>query len=313
MMREALESLSKEELAAAAGTVCALLVGAVLLLVLRRRSGPGGDGSATNVSVALAGQRATKSDGASAAPPKKVVSKALRWRKATVRAVRDASHDSKFIDLELADEEADGLVLAPGRHVSMRAEVDGEMVVRPYSPISPPDDTRRLTLLVKVYSLGKLSAHLGGLAPGDTVELRGPTGNFKYAPNTRRHLTLCAAGSGLTPCLQLLKYILADPDDTTTVTFHFQNREQRDILMHDELKELSRVHLDRFKLCLWLSKPPAADGSASRAELGGVRIRPADWSADSGHYRRGYVSRAALAELTPEPVDGDMVRRPLVA
>ena len=57
----------------------------------------------------------------------------------------------------------------------------GKPVVRPYTPVSPPDLEGELHLLVKKYETGKASKYFHeGLKPGDTLSLKGPIPKFPY-------------------------------------------------------------------------------------------------------------------------------------
>lgn len=43
----------------------------------------------------------------------------------------------------------------------------------------------------------------GELAIGDTINARGPKGQFNYTPNMCREIGMIAGGTGLTPMLQV--------------------------------------------------------------------------------------------------------------
>lgn len=47
---------------------------------------------------------------------------------------------------------------------------------------------------------------------GQSLDVRGPVGRFKYAKNAYRHIGLVAGGTGITPCLQLVRCVLEGPD-----------------------------------------------------------------------------------------------------
>lgn len=47
------------------------------------------------------------------------------------------------------------ILISIGRHISVRAEVDGKKVMRPYTPTSRPDQKGYFDILVKCYDLGK--------------------------------------------------------------------------------------------------------------------------------------------------------------
>lgn len=107
-----------------------------------------------------------------------------------VLQVSNISHNSKLIRFEIPF--GNGLGLPIGRHVSVRADVDGKPVMRAYTPTSRPDQKGYFDLLVKTYEFGKMSPHLHSLIVGSSLEVRGPVGRFKYTPNSYKHMGLIA-------------------------------------------------------------------------------------------------------------------------
>lgn len=70
--------------------------------------------------------------------------------------------------------------LSCGQYISVQANIEGESIVRYYSPISRPDDYGVIDLLIKVDSNGgKMSHHLNSLKYGDTLEFKGPMGGIQ--------------------------------------------------------------------------------------------------------------------------------------
>ena len=75
-----------------------------------------------------------------------------------------------------------------------------------------------------------LSFHINALFSkkvGDSLEIRGPVGRFKYAPNQCKHMGLIAGGTGLTPCLQVIRCVFEGKDfaeDKCKFTLYYQNR-----------------------------------------------------------------------------------------
>ncbi|MCO5585691.1 hypothetical protein L7F22_039627 [Adiantum nelumboides] len=90
-------------------------------------------------------------------------------------------------------------------------------VVRPYTPISPPDSKGYFDLMVKVYPQGKMSRHIGSLKPGDTSEVKGPISKIPCKPNMKKNIGMIAGGTGITPMLQVIDAILSNKDDLTKV------------------------------------------------------------------------------------------------
>lgn len=56
----------------------------------------------------------------------------------------------------------------------------GKPVIRPYTPISPPDLEGELTFLIKRYEAGKMSQYIHNLKPGDKLAIKGPIVKIPY-------------------------------------------------------------------------------------------------------------------------------------
>ena len=54
----------------------------------------------------------------------------------------------------------------------------GKPVIRPYTPISPPDQPGELTFLVKKYDEGKMSKYMHEMKPGEKLSVKGPISKF---------------------------------------------------------------------------------------------------------------------------------------
>lgn len=87
------------------------------------------------------------------------------------------------------------LGLPIGQHVNLIVPMNGEPVVRAYTPVSSDDSDRgHVDLVVKVYKRGvhpkfpeggKMSQHLDEMKIGDSIAFRGPSGRIRYLGNGR--------------------------------------------------------------------------------------------------------------------------------
>jgi ferredoxin-NADP reductase len=86
-------------------------------------------------------------------------------------------------------------------------------------------------------------------------------GRFKYTKNAYNRIGLIAGGTGLTPCLQVIRCILEGPEgegDTTSFVLLFQNRSEADILLRQELNDLVAMSGGRLEVFYYLSNPTTA-------------------------------------------------------
>lgn len=217
----------------------------------------------------------------------------------------EVSHDTRRFRFALPSMEHI-LGLPVGQHIYLSARIDGQLVIRPYTPVSSDDDKGYMDLVIKVYFKdvnpkfpegGKMSQHLNNMAVGDFIDVRGPNGllvyegqgNFLIRPDKKtdpvqrsvKKVGLIAGGTGITPMLQLIRQILKDPEDMTEVSLLFANQTEDDILLRPELEDISS---DNFKLWYTLDKPPA------------------DWK-----YSSGFVNDTMIKDHLPAPGDDTLI------
>jgi nitrate reductase (NAD(P)H) len=169
------------------------------------------------------------------------------------------------------------LGLPVGQHMLFSAKVNGKLVMRAYTPTSSDHDLGHFDLVIKIYFAGvssqfpeggKMSQHLGKMAVGDSIDVKGPLGHVTYVSrgvlklgeetHTVKKFTMLCGGTGITPIYQVLCAVLRDAKDTTEMSLIFANRTEADILLKDELDMLARGHPNRLTVHYILSKPADA-------------------------------------------------------
>lgn len=191
----------------------------------------------------------------------------------------EITHDTKKFRFGLPSS-SHVLGLPIGQHVYLSAKVNGNLVIRAYTPVSSDEDQGYVDLVVKVYYKnthpnypdgGKMSQYLNDMKIGDTIDFRGPNGLLVYNGNGQfairpdkksepkvrkfRHVGMISGGTGITPMLQLIRSITADPADNTKCSLIFANQTEEDILLRKELDEVHRNHPDKLSLWYTLDKP----------------------------------------------------------
>lgn len=172
--------------------------------------------------------------------------------------------------------------LPTGQHVHLQTVLNGKKLVRVYTPVSSDADKGVLDFVIKLYRPneafpdgGKMSKVLDALKPGDTMDVRGPTGRFFYQGNGKlgfktdkwqtepnkfhdaKKIVMIAGGSGITPMLQLIKHVLSDPTDDTQLELLFANKSVEDIMLRDQLDDLAAKHPKQLKVWYTVDKAPA--------------------------------------------------------
>ncbi|CAF4694089.1 unnamed protein product [Rotaria sp. Silwood2] len=218
----------------------------------------------------------------------------------------NVSHDTCHFRFELPSSKH-VLGLPIGQHIYLTTYVNGELVKRPYTPITSDDNQGYFDLVIKIYPNGKMTQYLDKLDIGHSIEISGPSGNLIYKNNgvfdirsrifepfvTRnvRHLGLIAGGTGITPIYQLLNEILKEQASIVIgqyvpikIWLLFANKTEQDILLRDELEQSAASNADRFKL--WYT----------------IDRRSEQWK-----YSQGYINEIMLKEHMPSPSDDVLI------
>ena len=160
---------------------------------------------------------------------------------------------------------------------------EGKVVARPYTPTTLDADKGSFELVIKGYPQGNVSKYLCNLDVGDKVEVKGPFPKIKYEPNMKKSIGMIAGGSGITPMLQVVQYILRNPDDKTKVHLIFANNGEDDILLKEKLDDLAKKH-SNFDVTYILATPSSS------------------WKGE-----KGYVSKELISKKLQKPSDDSMI------
>lgn len=152
------------------------------------------------------------------------------------------------------------LGLPIGQHVSIRAHINGQNVLRSYTPISSDDDKGYFDMLIKSYPQGNISKLVGDMKIGQKLEFQGPKGAMVYTPNMKKHIGMICGGSGITPMWQIAQAIAKNRpalggNDVTEVDLIFANVSEEDILMKKSLDDIAAKDKS-FRVHYVLNNPP---------------------------------------------------------
>ncbi|XP_023215751.1 NADH-cytochrome b5 reductase 3-like isoform X2 [Centruroides sculpturatus] len=220
----------------------------------------------------------------------------------------EISHDTRRFRFALPTSEHI-LGLPVGQHIYISARVNGQLVVRPYTPVSSDDCKGYMDLVIKVYFKnvhpkypegGKMSQYLNNMEIGDSIDIRGPNGNliyngageFSIRPDKKspssiykvKKVGMIAGGTGITPMLQIVRQVFKEPEDQTILYLLFANQTEGDILLRSELEELAATHSDRFKLWYTVDRPT-----------------------DGWKYSSGFVNADMISQHLPKPADDTLI------
>lgn len=222
---------------------------------------------------------------------------------------KELTHDTRLMRFALPSKDH-VLGLPLGQHIYLSTKINGDLVVRPYTPTSSDDDKGHFDLVLKVYKAnvhpkfpngGKLTQFLDAMQPGDTIDVRGPSGRLTYngkgkfeikadkktPPKVKKvkKIGMIAGGTGITPMFQLIKDICKNDDDETKMSLVFANQSENDILIREELEDYAKNFPDKLNLWFTIDKS----------------VLP-DWKYDTG-----FVNEEMLRAHLPAPSDDTLI------
>ncbi len=117
---------------------------------------------------------------------------------------------------------------------------------RPFSIASAPDDSNRITIIVRATdSIFNKSLRL--LHPGDELNIIGPFGySFCLPEDTATPIILIAGGTGVTPFLSIIRYSV-DIQSQRSITLINANDSQERTFLNDELEAYQKNKSIRIK------------------------------------------------------------------
>lgn len=163
-----------------------------------------------------------------------------------VSEVIDETADARSIVLEVPAEFAEEFTYASGQFLSFRVTVDGHRLVRCYSLASAPDLDPAHKVTIKRVADGRASNWMNdSISVGDVLEVMPPNGIFVLQDHDTP-IVLFSGGSGITPCISILKTALAKT--SRSIKLVYANRDDQSIIFKDELAAMVSAHSDRLEI-----------------------------------------------------------------
>ena len=180
----------------------------------------------------------------------------------------------RFHDLEVSDvrrETDDSVSLAfrvppgnrkefrfiPGQYLTLRTEIDGHDVRRPYSICSGLSEDE-LRVGIRLVPGGRFSTHVfENVEVGARLQVMEPDGLFQAMPEpgAERHYAGFAAGSGITPLLSIARSVL-ELEPRSRFDLFYGNRSVASAMFREALEDLKNRFPARFSLLFVFSREP---------------------------------------------------------
>ncbi|EDK46633.1 NADH-cytochrome b5 reductase [Lodderomyces elongisporus] len=180
-----------------------------------------------------------------------------QWIDLKLKKSEDLTHNTKHLTFELLNpDDVSGLITA-SMLMTKYVTPKGNNVIRPYTPVSDPDQKGTLDFVIKRYENGKMSNHIHNLKEGETLSFKGPVVKWKWEPNQFKSIALIGGGTGITPLYQLLREITSNPEDKTKVSLIYGNTSPEDVLIKDRIDDIAAKHKDQVKVTYFVDENKA--------------------------------------------------------
>ena len=153
-----------------------------------------------------------------------------------------------------------------GQYVSLRGQVGGSLVSRPYSIASSPREALENKLVLGVENAGFFSGFLNNqVSVGDRFTMTEPSGEFHHETlRDKKRIVCVAGGTGITPFLSMAKS-MAEGDEDYEMTLFYGARDEARIAYKQELDALAAKGLRVIYVLSDEDKPGYEHGFVSAA------------------------------------------------
>ena len=198
-----------------------------------------------------------------------------RFHSLFLTKVRLLTEDSVGLTFLVPDELLEQYRFQPGQYLTLKTDIDGQSVRRSYSIASGIDQPNRLEVGIRQVPSGLFSTHACAMSAGIYLDVMTPQGMFTAQPTAgvsdgSRHFLFIAAGSGITPCLSIIKSLLVS-DPQAVCTLVFGNRTFDSMMFADDIKALKDRHTDRFSIINVLSQE-RQESQLLRGRIDGTKL-----------------------------------------
>lgn len=212
---------------------------------------------------------------------------ATHFQSLKIREVRRETTRTVSIAFDVPEHLREEFSYEAGQYLTLRTVINGEDIRRSYSLCSSPgqEDYR---VAVKEVEGGKFSTWANhSLRAGTDMDVMPPAGNFKVSSKVGHHVAF-AAGSGITPCISILRTVL-EADTANRFTLFYGNKTYDEIIFREELTQLESSYGGRLNVIHVLSQE-------QRSGMGFGRMDAArlDSSIQQGSLDVGSISSAYL-------------------
>lgn len=171
------------------------------------------------------------------------------YHRLTVKEVREETAEARSFVLVPEQSDAALYRYSPGQFLSFRVPHDGGELIRSYSLSSAPCTDPDMTVCVKRVAGGRGSNWFNDyLTAGRHIEATRPAGRFVLREGNAP-LLLIAGGSGITPCISLVKQALVETKPR--VKLLYANQSAPSVIYRETFDMLEEQFVGRFTCRHW--------------------------------------------------------------
>ncbi len=172
-----------------------------------------------------------------------------KYHTLTIAEIYKETPDCSVLTFAIPENLTKDFQFKQGQYLTLKAEINGEEVVRSYSLCTAPYENK-WSVGVKKIDGGKFSTYANEvLKTGDSLEVMPPDGKFfiEINPSNANNYVAFAAGSGITPVISIIKTHLKEEPQSTFHLFYL-NKNSQSVIFKNELNQLAKDYSNRFKV-----------------------------------------------------------------
>jgi len=169
-----------------------------------------------------------------------------------VKEVRQETQDCVSVAFEIPVELQEMFDYKPGQYINLIKTLDGQELHRSYSLCSSPYESE-WRVAIKLLKGGIFSTWANKvLKSGELLDLMPPNGKFTTDISSKKSYLFISVGSGITPCISLIKSILRSSESQIILIYGSKSIDK--IIFLEELLGLKNKYMDRLALYFVLSQ-----------------------------------------------------------
>lgn len=195
----------------------------------------------------------------------------------TVSAILKEANDA--FTIQFSDVPAIFRDFSAGQHLTLKVNINSEILYRTFSIASIPNSDNLLSLTIKKIKGGKVTNYLAEqLKVGDSLEVAAPSGQFYLIPEpaNQKHYVMIAGGSGITPIYSMIGTILKF-EPKSKIKLLYANKTSTSSIFKEKIEQWAKEFPNQLEVKYFLSQEEnpknACKGHITRISLEEVLMK----------------------------------------